>query len=183
MRIASRVLSISPRLALLTNGMVTLSHWKDSVPRTAQIAGEAILKLLGRPAHYREIMEKALHHFKGIKGISDRSIQFALQANRDTFVWVKPGTYGLVAWGLKKPPYIKDRLSELLSQTQYPLPYWHLEERVLEVCNCKPASVRMTLELNPKLFKKFDGDQFGMAHHFQRFKQGVCGSAGRKSNA
>lgn len=76
------------------------------------------------------------------------------------------GPYGLVAWGLTKPPYIKDRLSELLSQAQYPLPYWHLEEKVLEVCNCKRSSVRMTLELNPKLFKKFEGDQFGLARHF-----------------
>jgi hypothetical protein len=168
MRIASRILSISPRVALLSNGMVTLSHWKESVPRTAEIAAEAILKLMGKPAHYREIMQKALYHFKGIKGITDRTIQFALQAKRDIFVWVKPGTYGLVAWGLTKPPYIKDKLSELLAETQYPLPYWHLEEKVLEVCNCKPASVRMTLELNPRLFKKFDGDQFGLARHFSQ---------------
>jgi hypothetical protein len=87
-------------------------------------------------------------------------------AKRDTFVWVKSGTYGLVAWGLTQPPYIKDKLCELLGETPYPLPYWHIEEKVLEVCNCKPASVRMTLQLNPKVFKKFDGDQFGLARHF-----------------
>ena len=61
---------------------------------------------------------------------------------------------------------IKDKLCELLGETPYPLPYWHIEEKVLEVCNCKPASVRMTLQLNPKVFKKFDGDQFGLARHF-----------------
>ena len=168
MRIASRALSISPRISLLSNGTVSLSHWKESIPRDAPTAAEAILKVMGRPAHYREITQKALLHFKGIKSINDRAIHFGLQAKRNTFVWVKPGTYGLAAWGLTRPPFIKDRLGELLAETPYPLPYWHLEEKVLEACNCKPASVRMTLELNPKLFKKFDGDQFGLARHYSQ---------------
>ena len=108
MQIAGRVLSVSPRISLLSNGMVTLSHWKGSVPKTAQMAAEAILKLIGKPAHFREITQRALHHFKGIKRITDRSIHFGMIAKRDTFVWVKSGTYGLVAWGLTQPPYIKD---------------------------------------------------------------------------
>jgi len=172
MRIASRILSISPRIASLSNGLVTLANWKESVPRSAEIAAEAVLKLMGKPAHYREIMEKALRHFKGIKGITDRSIQLSLQTKSSIFVWVKPGTYGLVAWGLTRPPFIKDKLSELLAETRYPLPYWHLEEKVLEVCHCKPASVRMTLELNPKLFKKFDGDQFTLTRHYSQDSSG-----------
>ena len=166
MRIASRILSVSPRISLLPNGMVTLSHWRGSVPRTVQMAAEAILKSIGRPAHFREIAQKAVQHFKSMKGITDKSIHCGILAGRDTFVWVKPGTYGLIAWGLTKPPFIKDKLCELLAEAHYPLPYWHIEEKVLEVCNCKPASVRMTLELNHKLFRKFDGDQFGLARHF-----------------
>jgi hypothetical protein len=89
-----------------------------------------------------------------------------LVTRRDVFVWVKNGTYGLSSWGLKQPPSIKDRLIQILGESSYPMAYWFLKEKTLEVCNCKEASVRMTLDLNARVFKKFGGDQYGLAVKF-----------------
>jgi hypothetical protein len=99
---------------------------------------------------------------------NERTIHQPLITKKDRFVWVKGGTYGLVKWGLKKPPYVKDRIIELLSAAGYPLPLWHLEEKVLEVCNCKRTSIQMTLDLNPKLFTIFEGEQYGLRGNFAK---------------
>ena len=46
--------------------------------------------------------------------------------------------------------------------------YWFLREKTLEVCNCKEQSVRMTLDLNPRVFKKFGSDQYGLVAKFAK---------------
>ena len=164
-KLASRILDVSPRVARLRNGTVALAQWTECRANAAGVA-EAALRLLGRPAHFREITEQVGSLFGEARALNERTIHQALVTNRKQFVWVKNGTYGLAAWGLKKPPFIKDCLVELLSVARYPLPLWHLEAKVLEVCNCKPQSIRMTLDLNPKLFARFDGDQYGLQRHY-----------------
>lgn len=161
-----RMLSVSPAVVELKDGTVALSSWTEFRRRDARSVAEAALRLLGRPAHFREIAEKAGELRGDAAEVNGRTIHNALIRSPDKFVWVRSGTYGLAAWGLRKPPFIKDRLVELLSETRYPLPFWHLKEKALEVCNCKEESVRMTLDLNPRLFRKFEGDQYGLRKHF-----------------
>jgi len=164
--LARRVLKISPSLARLTGGTLVLSRWSAFRRRDLASSAEAALMVLGRPAHFTEIAHRISTLYPGLREVDQRTVHNRLVARRDKFVWVRNGTYGLKAWGLRRPPYVKDRLIELLSGTRYPLPYWHLKEKVLEVCNCREESVRMTLDLNPKVFKKFDGDQYGLREHF-----------------
>jgi hypothetical protein len=57
---------------------------------------------------------------------------------------------------------LKNKLIDLLSTSNYPLPYWYLEKEALAVCNCKPASVRMTLDLNPRIFAAYSDNQYGL---------------------
>jgi hypothetical protein len=161
-----RLFEVSPSVMRLRNGTIARSSWKEFGRRDAISLAGATLRLLGRPAHFREIAEKASVLFRDVGPVNERTIHNALICNQEKFVWVKSGTYGLAAWGLKKPPFIKDRLVELLGESRYPLPLWHLKEKVLEVCNCKEESIRMTLDLNPKLFKKFEGDQYGLRKHY-----------------
>lgn len=162
-----RTLEVSPSLAVLQDGTVVLSRWSKFRRRTAANLAEAALQAIGRPAHFTQIAESIGRLFPKLQGPGAKTIHNCLYAKQDKFVWVTSGTYGLKTWGLQRPPYIKDRLIGLLSEARYPLPYWHLREKVLEVCNCKEGSVRMTLDLNPRLFKKFDGDQYGLAEHFE----------------
>jgi hypothetical protein len=152
----------------LHNGTIALSKWTEFKRRDAANVGAAALRILGRPAHFRELAQKIGALFPDLRDINERVVHNALVCHPERFVWVKQGTYGLKAWGIARSPYIKDRLIELLSESTYPLPYWHLKEKVLEVCNCKETSVRMTLDLNRTVFKKFDGDQYGLRKHFEK---------------
>jgi hypothetical protein len=163
-----RIFQVSPSVMRLRDGSIGLSEWTGFLRRDAISLAEATLRLLGRPAHFREITQKIGVFFPDAGPINERTIHNGLWQGSNKFVWVKNGTYGLSAWGITKPPYIKDRLIELLSDAQYPLPFWHLEEKVLEMCNCKKDSVRMTLDLNPKLFRKFEGDQYGLRQHYEK---------------
>ena len=166
-KLAHRVIAISPSLSPLRNGSVALSKWTAFHERGAANLAEAALRILGRPAHIGEIVEKVGTMFGEVGRVSRGTLHNVLITKRDKFVWVGSGTYGLAVWGLKRPPYLKDRLVELLSASSYPLPFWHLEEKVLEVCNCKKSSVRMTLDLNPKLFRRFEGDQYGLQTNYK----------------
>ena len=161
-----RVLAISPSLAALQDGTVALSRWSEFGRRNASALAEVALRVIGVPAHFTDIARKIAELFPKLKAPGERSIHNALYSGQDKFVWVNSGTYGLKAWGLQKPPFIKDRLVQILSEVRYPLPIWHLKEKVLELCNCREASVQMTLDLNPKVFKKFDGDQYRLREHF-----------------
>ncbi|MGD0921667.1 MAG: DNA-directed RNA polymerase subunit alpha C-terminal domain-containing protein [Terriglobia bacterium] len=163
-----RVLAVSPSLTRLRNGTVCLSGWTEVRGRDYPSLAVTALVALGRPAHYKEIWEKAMALYPRLGELSIHAIHNRLTSRSDKFVWVGKGTYGLKAWGLKRPPYIKDKLTELLSEAKYPLPYWHLKVKVLEVCNCKEESVRMTLDLNPRIFRKFADDQYGLREHYER---------------
>jgi len=161
-----RLVAVSPSVMRLRNGTIAFSEWTEFRRRDSTSLVEATLRLLGRPAHFREITQKIGSLFRDAGSVNERTIHNSIIRDQRKFVWVKSGTYGLAAWGLKRPPFIKDRLVELLSESLYPLPFWHLKEKVLEVCNCKEDSVRMTLDLNASLFKKFEGDQYGLREHF-----------------
>lgn len=164
--LVNRILSASPSVTRLRTGHIGLSLWTEFQSRNAPALAEAALRLIGRAAHFREITEK-INSLAEIPGpVNERRVHNAIIRTPKTFVWVGSGTYGLAAWGIERPPYLKDRLTQLLSETKYPLPYWHLRDKALEVCNCREASVRMTLDLNSKLFKKFEGDQYGLQKHY-----------------
>lgn len=165
---AQRIISVSPTFARLRNGTIALSQWTQFSGHNAPTLAEAALRLLGRPAHFTEIAEKANSIVEEARALTDGTIHNALIDDGEKFIRVKSGTFGLAVWGLKKPPYVKDRLVELLSIAGYPLPLWYLEKNVLEVCNCKRASVRMTLDLNPRMFSRFTGDQYGLQQNSAR---------------
>jgi hypothetical protein len=159
---ARRILSVSSKFVRLRNGTIALSQWTEFSGQNAPKLAEAALRLLGKPAHFKEITEKANSIVEESRALTAGTIHNALIENGEKFVRVKSGTFGLAVWGLKKPPYVKDRLVEVLSVAGYPMPLWHLEQKVLEVCNCKPTSVRMTLDLNPQVFSRFAEDQYGL---------------------
>jgi hypothetical protein len=169
-KLTERILSVSPSVTQLRNGRIALSLWTEFQSRNAGGLAEAALRMMGRPAHFREIAEKINAVAVVPKGVNERRVHNAIMRTPQKFVWVGSGTYGLAAWGIKRPPYLKDRLVQLLSEARYPLSYWHLREKVLEVCNCKEASIRMTLDLNPKVFKKFEDDQYGLLQHYTNTK-------------
>ncbi len=158
-RFIRRILAVSHGWARLVGGMrATPALWRRDLTTLAQNS----LTSLGRPAHYRGIKAKISALCPGLPEIDDQTLRRRLEYRSDRFVWVGLGTYGLGAWGLEKPRRIKERLIDLLPETGYPLPYSYLERGVLEACEGNGESVRMTLDRNPKLFNKFEGDLYGL---------------------
>lgn len=146
----------------LQNGTIVSSQWVASRSGRVVSLCEGVLEKLGKPAHFTEIATKVKQLDKVVGNVAQGTLHNVLVSRRDVFVRVKNGTYGLVSWGLKQPPPIKDRLIQILGASDYPMAYWFLKEKTLEMCNCKEASVRMTLDLNPRVFKKFGSDQYGL---------------------
>lgn len=158
--LARRVISVSPRFSRLRDGTIACSEWSQLERRSATTMSAAALRLLGRPAHFREITAKANAIVD--KPLKELTIHGAIISHPKVFVRVKDGTYGLAAWGLKKPPFVKDRLIQLLSSAGHPLPLRYLERKVLDVCNCKPDTVRMQLHFNPQIFVKLPDRHYGL---------------------
>lgn len=157
-----RVLHVSPSFIGLRNDSVALNRWPAYKRRTIGALCVEALNKVKRPAHFSEIAKIAGTLDPEGRDVNEGTLHNELVRDSQTFVWVKQGTYGLAQWGLKRAPFLKDKLIELLSKSHYPLPYWHLEEEALAVCNCKPTSVRMTLDLNPRVFAKYSDNQYGL---------------------
>jgi len=81
---------------------------------------EGVLIRLGKPTHFTEIVKKIEEFYPDAGKIAEGTVHNLLVSRRDKFVWVKNGTYGLASWGLKQPPFIKDRLIQILSESNYP---------------------------------------------------------------
>lgn len=165
-KLVQRTLNISPSFHVLSNGTVVLSRVMNAKRGRVITLCEEVLERLGRPAHFSEIAKKINNLDESVRKLSEGTIHNVLISRREVFVWVKNGTYGLASWGLKQPPSIKERLVQILSEHTYPIAYWFLKEKTLEVCNCRETSVRMTLDLNPRIFKKFDADQYALTSKF-----------------
>jgi hypothetical protein len=158
MNLARRVLLVSPRYFRMKDGTIARSEWTHLTKRNATTVAEAALRLLGRPAHFREITTK-VNEISG-RPLKELTIHGAIIRHPQTFVWLKDGTYGLAAWGFRKPPFVTDRLIQLLSIAGHPLSLQCLEREVLDVCNCKPATVRMELHFNPQYFVSLPNHEY-----------------------
>ena len=154
------MLSVSPRYFRMKDGTIARSECTQLMKRNATTAAEAALRLLGRPTHFREITTKA-NEISG-KPLKELTIHGAIIGHPQIFVWLKDGTYGLAAWGFRKPPFVTDRLIQLLSSARHPLSLQYLERKVLDVCNCKPATVRMELHFNPQYFISLPNHEYGL---------------------
>lgn len=154
----NRILAISPSFLRLPDQRLILSNW----PRDTKGLAELAMRDLGKPAHFSEIARRIAALRPGLGPINTGTVHNVLGSKEAKFVLTGPGTYGLSEWGIERPPFVKDRLVQLLSESPTPLPYEHLKQKVLEVCNCKENSVRMTLDLNRQLFTKFHNERYGL---------------------
>jgi len=157
----TRMLAISPSFVRLQDERIVLSHLPDDLTSLTEQA----MRDLGKSAHYIEITRRivALRPERG--PINERTVHNVLVSKKEKFVWTSRSTYGLKEWGIQRPPFVKDRLVQLLSSSRAPLSYEYLKQKVLEVCNCNENSIRMTLDLNHQLFRKFHNDRYGLRKH------------------
>jgi RNA polymerase alpha subunit/sigma-70-like protein len=157
-----KVMEVSPSFRVINNRFVVCSDWPLYSTKTTSALCRVALSVSGKPLHFREIAARIVQLNPDMSSVNIRTVHNELVKRSDLFVNVGEGTYALLEWGLKRPPYLKDALIRILSESSYPVQYWYIEQKMRTISAYKPTSIRMTLDLNPKIFKKYDGDQYSL---------------------
>jgi DNA-directed RNA polymerase alpha subunit len=90
-----RVMHVSPQFTCLRNDMVALSRWPAYKRHTIGGLCVEALNKIGRPAHFSEIAKIVETLDPAGREVNERTVHQELVRNRETFVYVKRGTYGL----------------------------------------------------------------------------------------
>ncbi|MDO8462344.1 MAG: sigma factor-like helix-turn-helix DNA-binding protein [Deltaproteobacteria bacterium] len=162
-KLLQRYLEISSVIGIDVAGKVGLRKWKTFNPTTIPNMAFRALEELGQPSHYSEIWEKISAMFPNRAPSNPRCVHNMLVGMPEVFVRTAMGKYGLVKWNIRKPPFIKDFMIELLENAKRPLPRDYIKEKTLSACNCKEASLQMMLDLTPKAFRKFPDGNYGLS--------------------
>lgn len=123
------------------------------------------LSEIGAPSHYSYIAAKMNVMFPHRAPFSERSVHSRLSMHPDIFVWAgRRGTYALVNWGIKQYPCIKDFLAQELQQAGSPMSEEELVSRGVAKYGYREASIRMTLALQKRIFKKLPNGSYALNH-------------------
>ena len=157
-----RCIEASPNIFTDTLGRCGLADRRYMRPKTSKDMIVCALIDMRKPAHYSQIAMRLDEMFPDKAPFNLRNIHARLCYDPDTFVWQSQGTYGLVSWGLKKAPFVKDRLVEIIGSAQQPMSLDQIVPKVLDACRCKEGTVSAILDAHPVLFVKFDKGIYGL---------------------
>ena len=153
---------IAPQIRTDDDGFFGLAEWRYMRPKTLRDMIVRALVDIGKPAHFTQIAMRVNERFCPNAPLNARNIHARLIYDQKTFVWQSNGVYGLSAWGLKKAPYVKDRLVEILKSTERPMSLRQLVPKVLETCHCNENTPAAILEMHRDLFVRLDKGIYGL---------------------
>lgn len=123
-----------------------LAGWSDIKPRGTREKAHLVLKMAGKPLHFREIA--ALIDSYGLQNSKKRQSHPQTVHNElikdKRFVLVGRGVYALSEWGYKKGT-VKEVLEEILSRMNKPLSREEVLAEVLKVRQVKKSTVIINL--------------------------------------
>jgi DNA-directed RNA polymerase alpha subunit len=157
-----RILQVAPSLQTDDKGLCGLSEWQYMRPKTL---GDMIVRALvdiGKPAHFTQITMRINEKFSPQAPLNLRNVHARLLYGQETFVWQSSGVYGLTAWGLKKAPFVKDRLLQILKSARQPMALNQIVKKVLETCHCNEHTPAAILEAHDDLFVRLDKGIYGL---------------------
>ena len=150
-----RCVELYPRIGIDEAGNVGLKRWPYFASKNLENMARMALAELGTPSHYSYIVAKMNVMFPNRAPFSGGSIGNAMASHPDIFTRAgRRGTYALVDWGIKKYPHIKDFLAQELRESNSPLSEDELVKRGIAKYGYREASIRMTLGLEKRRFKK-----------------------------
>ncbi len=155
-----KVLSISSSFRIINNEFAVSSDWSMFSSKTTNALCRIALSFSKKPMHFTDVARKIMELNPELSSINHRTVHNELVKRRDLFVNVGEGTYALTEWGVKRPPFLKEALIRVLSESSYPLPYWYIEQQMANIHAYKKTSIRMSLDLNPSLFRRYDNDHY-----------------------
>jgi hypothetical protein len=161
-RFILRCLDVSPDVSRDRDGLCGLASRIYMGPGTMRDLIVCALTDIGKPAHFTQIAMRLEEKYPDKAPFNTRYLHARLGYDQEIFVWQAPGVYGLGAWGLKKAPYVKDRLISILESAGSPMSLDQIVPRVLETCRCKDRTVGAILEAHPEIFLRFDTGVYGL---------------------
>jgi hypothetical protein len=160
--VISRFIRVSPCIRTSEDGLFGLAQWRYMRPKTLRDMIVRALVDIGKPAHFTQIAMRVNERFCPDPPLNVRNIHARLVYDQDTFVWQSNGVYGLSAWGLKKAPYVKNRLVQILKSARKPMSLDQIVPKVLKTCRCNEHTPAAILEANPALFIRLDKRIYGL---------------------
>jgi DNA-directed RNA polymerase alpha subunit len=158
----SHFIRMAPRIRTDDAGCFGLAEWRYMRPKTLRDMIVRALVDIGKPAHFTQVAMQVNERFHPSTPLNARNIHARLVYDQDTFVWQSNGVYGLSAWGLKKAPYVKDRLVEILKSAKRPMSLHQLIPKVLETCHCNENTPATILDMHRDLFVRLDKGIYGL---------------------
>lgn len=139
-------LSVAREIEQNVFGKWGLSEWSDIKPRGTREKAYLVLKMTGKPLHFREIA--SLIDSYGLRSRKKNESHPQTVHNElikdDRFVLIGRGTYALSEWGYKKGT-VKDVLEEILRTADKPLSREDVLTQILKVRHVKKSTVIINL--------------------------------------
>lgn len=147
-----RCAEVSKEIGIDASGNVGLRKWPFFDPQVIPDMAMRALMELGQPAHFTHVAETMNSLFPDRAPFSVSSVH-NIMCQDARFVFVRRGHYGLANWGLQRPPYIKDFLAQTLRVRGGSAKIEDLVAEGKAKYSFRDASLRMTLGMNPRVFK------------------------------
>jgi len=158
----ARYIRVAPKILTDQHGVFGLARWRYMRPKTLRDMIVRALVEIGKPAHFTQIAMRVNERFSPSPPLNARNVHARLIYDQETFVWQSSGVYGLSAWGLKRAPYVKDRLLQVLTLARQPMSLDQIASKVLETCRCNEQTPGAILDANPALFVRLDKGVYGL---------------------
>jgi hypothetical protein len=162
-----RCAEISEKIGLDDSGRIGLKRWSHFNPQTIEQIACSTLKELGQPAHFRQIISKMNELFPKRSPFKMRSVHNCLTSHPGIFVSLGHGKHGLRTWGIKRSPYIYNFLIDQLRSSPKPLHQEELIGRGVAQCGYPENSIKMTLTMNPHVFKESRKSVYTLTERFK----------------
>lgn len=158
-----------PTRAFIAACLRAADGFSEGVNLSPKVALVRLLRELGSPRHFTEIASRLNEKGERQKPIPAKSVHNYLLDGRDLFVYVSPGTYGLVEWGLedrrmerRNQEPIGDIVVEFLEAQGIPATKEEIIAFVLARKKCHVGSIALRLLYDDR-FHRFDKDKYGLS--------------------
>ncbi len=111
-----------------------------------------VLVKAGKPLHWSRIAEQA-SQLGGRDLFSSKSMLGRIQYEKDRFVRVGPGTYGLAEWNLRTPASYTHVIASILKEEGKPMSEEQIFDRVLGFRSATLSSVNIVLNTHYRFYK------------------------------
>ncbi len=137
-------LEVDCRFKIIIEG-IGLKEWRHVHPRSVRDKARIILRRSGKPLHFIEIVNKIQEAGFDSKQCGHQALHNELIREKDIFVLVGRGIYGLKEWGLTHGA-VKDVIRHLLEEKGGPMSKQDIMREVMKMRYVKVGTVSLNLQ-------------------------------------